>query len=266
MLKTRYLVLLMSVLLLSACEQDVVLDLNKIEKRLVVAANVSNDVDVARVVLSYSQGFYDESEAAVITDAKVIMVNDEGEEEQLTLNDNGVYVSQLMQAEFGTQYTLHVDVEEYTFEVTQELLSLVEIERVVFIPNPFLDDDDSLNVFVEVEDPKGEDDFFRLLVNKIGATQSDEFYLVDDSYGKDGTITMPVYYKNFTPGDTLVIELRHISSEIYTYYSGLSENINGSFNSIAPGNPTSNMPDDVLGYFAAYSVDRDTIIVSASSY
>jgi hypothetical protein len=43
----------------------------------------------------------------------------------------------------------------------------------------------------------------------------------------------------------------------------LSENINGSFNSIAPGNPVSNMPENVYGFFAGYAIDRDTVVVKA---
>lgn len=263
-MKQIYIFLFLIVLLVSACEEDVVLDLNDIEKQLVVEANVSNEDTVARVALSYSQGFYDTPEYLYVTDATVIVSDDSGLTEMLTLNEEGVFVSNTLQPKFGATYTLLIDVDDQQIEVEEVLLPIVEIESVVFIKNPFLGDDDSLNVFVDVEDRKGEADYYRLLVNKIGVVESDEYYLLDDSFGEDGIITMPVYYKNFAPGDTVVIELRHLSADIYNYYNSLSENMGGSFNSIAPGNPESNLPDDVLGYFAAYSFDRDTVIVGTT--
>ena len=47
----------------------------------------------------------------------------------------------------------------------------------------------------------------------------------------------------------------------YTYLSGLVDNMNGSFNSIAPGNPVSNLPEGYLGYFGGYTIVYDTLIV-----
>lgn len=45
--------------LFAACQEDVVLDLNKTEKKLVVEAYVTNEFLCANVSLSYSQDFYD---------------------------------------------------------------------------------------------------------------------------------------------------------------------------------------------------------------
>jgi len=72
---------------------------------------------------------------------------------------------------------------------------------------------------------------------------------------------MPIYFKTYTFGDTVIVELRHLNKATYDYYSGLTENIGGSFNSIAPGNPVSNMPGEVFGFFAGYAVDIDTFVV-----
>jgi hypothetical protein len=119
-----------------------------------------------------------------------------------------------------------------------------------------------LNVFVNVADPVGEDNYFRLRVNKIHTVPTNEYYLMEDTYGKDGIIAMPIYFKTFTYGDTVVVELDNLNKTLYQYYSTLSDNINGSFNSIAPGNPDSNMPDNVYGYFGGYAIDRDTVIVT----
>lgn len=262
----KYISAIILSLLLFSCEEDVVLDLGKIQKRLVVEAKVTNELPMATVSLSYSQDFYDTPEYQLLTNATVILESENGSKETLALNGENVYVSNNLRSETSGDYKLRIAVEGQEFEVTTRLPRKVEIASSVFIPNPFFKDNGQLNIFVNVADPVGEDNYFRLRVNKFGEKPSGEYYLTDDSFGKDGLITMPIYFKNFVLGDTVIVELYHLNETIYNYYSGLSENISGSFNSIAPGNPVSNMPENIYGYFAGYAVDRDTLIVGKISF
>ncbi len=262
-MNTKYLILLLTSLLFWSCEEDVRLDLGEIEKRLVVEARISNETPTVTVSLSYSQNFYDSPKYERLTNASVIIECETGQTETLTLNDELVYTSRSLKPEFGKKYTLKVKVDNYDFETEAFLPPPMQVTSTAFVPNPFFKTPDSLNIFVNVADRVGEDNYFRLKVNKLGTKPTDEYYVVDDTFGKDGLISMPIYFKNFTKGDTVVVELFHLNASIYQYYNGLTENLRGSFNSIAPGNPVSNMPDEVYGYFAGYSVDVDTIIVGA---
>lgn len=264
--KHQYILLTALITALVACQEDVVLDLGAIEKKLVIEAKLTNDHPIATVSLSYSQDFYDPPAYSLLTNATVVLKSEDGDTETLTLNTDEVYESKILGPEFGKNYTLTVLIDDQDIEVTTSLPRKVEIASVAFVANPFYNVADSLNIFVNVADPVGEDNYFRLRVNKTGSEPSGEYYLMDDSFGKDGMISMPVYYKNFTAGDTLVVELDHLDKALYKYYSTLSDNVSGSFNSIAPGNPVSNMPDGVYGYFGGYAIDRDTIVVGASSF
>lgn len=257
--------IIIGVFLLS-CQEDVVLDLKKIEKKLVVEAKVTNGSPMATVRLSYSQNFYDTPEYQLLSNAQVVLVDENGNDETLVLNTENVFESKSLQAEPGKNYTLKISVDDNDYEVTTKLPPLVEVTSVNFVPNPFSATNDSLNIFVNVRDRVGEDNFFRLRVNKISSLPTNEYYLVDDSFGKDGVISMPIYFKNFTVGDTVIVDLYHLNESTYKYYSGLSENLNGSFNSIAPGNPVSNMPDDVYGIFAGYAIYSDTVVVGALAF
>jgi len=255
------------ILLFTACEEDVILDLGKIQKKLVIEANISNSNPFAKVVLSYSQGFYDTLSFSKIANAKVEIISESGQREQLLWKTKGYYYySQNLKPEFGEKYTLKVIADSKTVEVNTTLPFPVKIKQILQVPNPFKQGKDTINVFVNVDDPKGVDDYFRLKVFKIGKKTLDDYYFLDDSFGKDGLITMPVYYKNFVSGDTVVVELLHVNRETYDYYNGFSENVRGSFNSIAPGNPVSNMPDDVYGFFSAYGIDRDTVVIRAMPF
>ena len=245
------------------CEEDVVLKLGQIEKRMVVEANVSNLKPVTKVVLSYSKSFYDTLSFNLISDADVEISTGSGISEKLTWSPFGYYYSKTITPVAGESYTLKILNGDQQVEATTTMPSLVKIKQVLQVPNPFYENNDSINLFVYVDDPKGEDDFFRLKIYRYGTVPSSEYFLMDDSFGKDGVITMPVYYKNFALGDTVVVELYHLTKDMYEYYNGLSDNISGSFNSIAPGNPVSNMPDEVYGYFTAFAVDCDTVVVGA---
>lgn len=259
--------LLFLTLFLFSCEEDVVLDLGDIEKRLVVEAKVTNNQQLAEVILSYSQGFYDTPDYNIITNAKVeLIAGSTGQSEQLSLVDGRKFTSKMLQPVLGENYSLKISVDDQEFEVSTKLPQKVDITSVVFVTNPFDGSPDSLNVFVNVLDRVGEDNYFRLLVYSPGEIDDQTFYVVDDTFGKDGLITMPIYFKTFTYGDTVIVELRHLNIATYDYYGGLTENLGGSFNSIAPGNPVSNMPDEVFGFFAGYSIDVDTVIVGQALY
>lgn len=265
-MQTKYIILLIISSIFWSCEEDVILDLANIEKNLVVEAYVSNADPVAKVSLSYSQGFYDTPDFDLLTNATVTITDQNGVIEQLKLNSENVFLSSNLQANFGNEYNLKVEVDDQIVEVSTKIPSNIQIGNTIFVPNPFMGSDDSLNIFVNVPDEVGVDNYFRLKVNKFRSVPGNEYYVVDDTFGKDGIISMPIYFKTFTWGDTVIVELQHLKRDIYDYYIGLSDNLNGSFNSIAPGNPISNMPDGVLGFIAGMSIDIDTVIVSAPMF
>lgn len=255
--------ILLIALILVACEEDVVLDLGDIEKKLVVEAVVSNNGSLAKVSLSYSQGFYDSLAFNIITNASVEIETESGENEMLALFPDGNYYSQILEPEFGMKYTLNIENEGKLITAETILPEPVDIKRVQFIPSPFERNGDSLHIIVYADDPIGEDNYFRLKVRRKGEPQSNIYYFITDETSIDGEIQMPVYFDNYYYGDTVIVELMHTTREVSEYYSGLSDNVGGSFNSIAPGNPVNNLPDDVFGIFAAYAFDIDTIIVTA---
>ncbi|MBN2806527.1 MAG: DUF4249 domain-containing protein [Prolixibacteraceae bacterium] len=260
-MKTKYLPMILLSFFFAACEEEVVLDLDSIEKKLVVEARISNSEPMGEVILSYSQGFYDVPDSNRITNATVsLTVESTGESEQLTLIGDR-YFSKNLQAQYGESYKLEIENGDQLVEVSAKMPPKVDITSVVFVPNPFDNSPDSLNVFVNVLDRVGEDNFFRLLVYSPGENDYQTFYVVDDTFGKDGLISMPIYFKTYAPGDTVITELRHLNKATYDYYGGLTENLGGSFNAIAPGNPVSNMPDEVFGIFAAWATDIDTFFV-----
>jgi hypothetical protein len=57
------------------------------------------------------------------------------------------------------------------------------------------------------------------------------------------------------PGDTVYVELQHITKDMFNYYNTLNNIVGsgGPMGSSTPYNPISNIKGDALGYFGAYS-------------
>ncbi|MDA3928119.1 MAG: DUF4249 family protein, partial [Prolixibacteraceae bacterium] len=125
----KYIIIALSIFFFISCEEDVVLDLGDIEKRLVVEASVSNVNNLAEVTLSYSQGFYEAPDLNKLKNAKVEISSADGKQsEVLSLNDNNVYVSNSLIPAYGMNYNLKIEVDDQLVEVSSKLPEKVEIE------------------------------------------------------------------------------------------------------------------------------------------
>ena len=65
----------------------------------------------------------------------------------------------------------------------------------------------------------------------------------------------------FFPQDTVVVELQTLDKSTYDYYLTLNSLAGGLFGASNPANPKTNLSNDALGYFGAYTVSRDTIVI-----
>jgi len=63
-------------------------------------------------------------------------------------------------------------------------------------------------------------------------------------------------------GDSLTMELRSLDKVTYEYYNTLANIAGGGVGqAAAPENPTTNISNGAMGYFAGYSTSRKTIVV-----
>jgi hypothetical protein len=255
----KILLYLLGMFLLASCEEIVTLDLQKIDRQIVVEAFVLNPGGEAQVNLSYSQNFYDTLAFNAEMNAVVELVASNNSTIRLTHQNNGLYAADNIEIGNLSETTLRIAIDETMIEAKAAVPPAIPIANVIPVANPFWGKD-SINFIVNYFDRKNEDNYFRVRVNKYGEERGTEFYLVDDSFGKNGLLSSPIYYKNFKAGDTVVVELYHMTKAMFTYFNGLSNNIGGSFNSIAPGNPVSNLPSGTMGYFAVFGYDADTLI------
>ena len=75
---------------------------------------------------------------------------------------------------------------------------------------------------------------------------------------------MPAYHR-LDPGNTVFIELQNIDQGTYNFFRTLGDGIEGlTFLSASPSNPISNISGSGLGYFSAYSVIENYIVIQSN--
>ena len=67
------------------------------------------------------------------------------------------------------------------------------------------------------------------------------------------------HYHDIQSGDSITVVLQTIDEPVYTFFSTLRSNTNGS--NAAPANPISNITNNALGYFSACGLRSKSIVV-----
>ena len=84
----------------------------------------------------------------------------------------------------------------------------------------------------------------------------------NDDFVDGNEIMMRWDADQFFPKDTVVVELLTLDESTYEYYLMLSSLSESDFIGNAnPANPKTNITGDALGYFGAFTVSRDTIVI-----
>lgn len=266
-----------------ACDPPSVVDLElaTAQNLITVEGWLSSAEQIQRISLSRSNGFSSTDLVAPIEDAEVIVQSRVGEVFQFSLLDEGVYLSDVAFAgESGQEYRLRVFLsngEELRSE-WEKMQPTTQINGVVIIS-------------FEENDPDNPGQQFTVYYPKITARDSAQFtnnyrwifYKDRTRYTEPETITIQndrLFDGNFIPndfpafgyasGEEIIVELQSISADSYRYLSLLKSQITalgtsvGTTPAIVNGNVSyfsSEISEQVLGYFGTIAVSRDTVIV-----
>ena len=244
--------------ILTSCEKEIDVDLNSVTPRLVIEGLVVKD-SIAKVKLTKTKDFNDNNVYEPITGASIQISDDAGNTETLLLNSTGWYVAKTLKGVEGRTYKLTVLYDEQTYTSTSKMPPVVKIDSLSMFDFKVLD---YWLPRVHFKDPVGTtNDYYRakLYVNDKYIPCAYEAISMDRSDGIEYVnLCFPDEKKlvdeEIKKGDRLKIELQRLDKGAYTYFYPLDV-ISDSNN-----NPTSNITGGALGYFSAYSYDRQEII------
>ena len=263
---------LLTVMISSCSEEVITVDLKGVESKIVIEGILADQGEPCTVKISQSGDFYIPSVFPPVTGATVTLRDSEGNMETLAEGEPGLYSGTSLRGVEGRTYTLTVEAGEKTYEAVSTLMKAVEIDSLTYY---FEDDPEVYNEdYEDVEEgyvfachftyPDIEGNYYRIRLTHNGELLQDMF-LVADWYDAGDHVEYDfsgMYL--FEKDDRMKVELLSIDEAGYDYFSTLSdvlltENTGPLFSSV-PDNPVTNFTNGALGYFAAYSVQSQTVV------
>ncbi|HEY9045467.1 MAG TPA: DUF4249 domain-containing protein [Ohtaekwangia sp.] len=273
----RVLLFLLLVVLVTACEETVVLKLDNNAPRVVIEGQVTNHASYQYVKVSKSASFYTSGKTPRITDATVTIADDQGNTINFVHNPRnhadsvGYYLPQpSFIGVVGRTYTLTVVAEGQTYTAQDKLNPITTIEKLEYR----IDEDEEADpedpgrfyeVLMYVKEPKETRDYylFKTFRNDSLTLDSDTdiYYADDELVGEniDG-FPLPVF---FSMNDKARAEVFSLSREAYIFYRDLDKLLNndgGMFDQPA-AEPRTNLSNGALGLFQASAVTSSEIRV-----
>jgi hypothetical protein len=264
-----FIVWMFSLLIFTACEEVIEIDLNDADPRYVIEGMVSYQNVPVEVRISQTKNFNENNDFKGVSGAIVRISDDAGHQAALTESEPGIYQSTELSGVPGRSYSLRVEVGNHIFTATSAMPFKVPLDTVYTQEERYPGKIYQMP-YARFRDPAGIANYyrFRIFVNgefiKTVDVEKDEY--------KDGlTIRQGVYYfgneDNDTPeddnglksGDHLTLEMQCIDKEVYRYFFTLQQTIGQS--SSAPSNPVSNIRGGALGYFSAFTAEQKSFIV-----
>lgn len=277
----------LSALLMTACDEEYVMDDLQTNSNVVIEGLVTNQPGRQFVKVSRSGDFYASGKTERITNATVQVTDNAGNTFTYVHNPNGhadsvgyykptvAFVGQV-----GRTYNLTVQADGETYTASDEMFHINPIEELEFrvdddqVDEP--EDEDFPNriyeVLMTVEEPQETRDYylFRTYRNgeRIWAESSEEdpeIYVTDDVLvgGEINDIAIPGYFEN---GEVAGAEIYSLSRPVFIYYRDLSKilaNDGGMFDP-PPANPRSNISNNAYGVFQASAISYDEIRIEAA--
>ncbi len=250
--------------LVASCEDIIEIDLNTIEPRLVIEGSINDMEDQCIIKLSKTGDYFKPGIYPTISDASVTITDENGTITNFEESEPGTYTSENLLGIENRTYTLNVLAEGVSYGAEAVVPQKVIIDSLSHEPTPlFMEFEGGYIVNCHLHDPVEFRNYYRMKTYKIGETSkaNENLFVFNDDLVNGNKLIMPWEIEQFQPQDTVVVELQTLCKSTYFYYFTLSSIMGGIFGSANPANPETNLNNDALGYFGAFTVSRDTIVI-----
>jgi hypothetical protein len=263
---------------LVSCTKVVNIDLNTANPNIVVDAEITDQPGPYTVNLTQTVNFSDNNTFPGVTGATVIISDNAGNSETLTETGSGNYVASHLQGVSGRLYNIFINSKGKAYTAISTMPAPVAIDSVIAdtssrrggfggggfggggTTTPVV----GVSVRAVFTDPAGVTNYYRLIefVNKVPNYKN--ITIISDQ-GQDGAIISKNVVRRDTTihkGDTVSVILESIDANVYEYYRTLAQitKQQTGIQTTVPGNPTTNLTNNALGFFSAYAVRSKYVI------
>jgi hypothetical protein len=265
-----YIILGLSTLLLTSCQDVIDIDLRDADRKYVVEGSVVQGVDSVLVRVSRTTSFFETTGPEAITDATVVLTLPDGTERVLDHVSGGYYKAMGIDAQPNATYRLRVSAGGETFTAAAYMPEPVSIDSLTYQPvqnffGPPPAGPPKFNVFLNFQDPQARN-YYRAVYKRNGNEQNNlgDIQLFDDELTNGNYIEIPIFNQEYKLGDTAYVALQTMDAEVYTFletFQSAASADAGSPFSAAPDNPITNIEGGAVGVFAAYSRTEAEVVV-----
>jgi hypothetical protein len=258
------LALICLIFLLVSCEDVIEIDLDTIEPKLVIEGCL-NDMDLpCTIKLSKTGDYFSPGIYPTVSDAEITITDEHGFRTVFEETEPGTYTSNLTKALENTSYSLSVSAEGQNYHAEATVPQKVYIDSLSYdLPPMLFEFEEGFMVKCYLQDPPETRNYYRMKAYKKGDTQAakDGKFVFNDDFMNGNMMIVDWEFEAFLPLDTVVVELQTLDKSTYDYYYTMFSLAGGMFSSPNPANPETNLSNDALGYFGAYTMSRDTIVI-----
>ncbi|NRB50978.1 MAG: DUF4249 domain-containing protein [Saprospiraceae bacterium] len=254
-----------------ACEKTIPLDPGQTPELYVVEGLITNENIRQQIKVSRSQGFNDAGVSAGVSDAQVVVTDDQGFMMEFTEAQPGVYKSkEAFAGEIGRTYTLTIEHNQELFTASEMMNTMGTIDTLLtqIDPEEEADPDEDgrfFDILVFMTEPQETENFYLVKFYRNGQLENfdgEDVYVFDDvAIGENlSALPGPVYYAE---GDIAGMELYSLSRKAFRFYSDLNANINndGGMFSSQPANVSTNLEGGAIGYFQVSALDKKEVTI-----
>ncbi len=246
-----------------SCEDVIEVELNNTEPRIVIEAKLYDQFQPATVILTKTSDFFDTLTFNTISNAEVKISDNEGNIISIPETDSaGVYQENFF-GEIGKTYTLTVKTEGQIYTATSVMQPALKIDSLsaIYRTNPLPYQDVGYEIKCFIKDSANFSQYAKLDIYK-NQKRSSEIYLFEDTYTDGNNFEYKFYNETFQVGDTAFVLISSCDQDVYEYLYTYAEITSENFHDTGtPYNPTSNISNNALGYFGAFSLSGDFLVV-----
>ena len=285
--------LLITSLILSACEKGVTFDLDESDPKIVVDASIETNQPPI-VILSKSMNFFDQITPDILANSFVrnadVYVSNGTLTHKLkeytvplatgyTFYFYSIDSSNLATAFVGqtnTPYSLRIVAEGKEYTASTKIPAITRrIDSLFWKQAPGSNDTNKVALMVRATDKAGYGDYIRYFTKRnkeqfypaFNSVYDDQIidgtsYEIEVERGVDRTQDLPDDYTLFDKGDTVTLKLCQIDKATYDFWRTMEFSYGSIGNPFAsPTKVLSNISDGALGYFGGYAPQFRTIII-----
>ena len=263
-MKINFLYSLLALIAFTGCRDVINVDLNTVEKKIIITGKVSNDpTEPQTVKITRSINVSESSTVTpLVTNATVTISDNAGNTKSLTqtVANSGVYQTTALLGVVGRTYTLKVAIDGKTYTSVSTMPAMVKFDTLVAVNGALFGRAATEYFALPIyNDPAGIKNYYRF--NQIVNGKLIPTYIDNDDFTDGKTSFQPLAGRGTTilkKDDVLTVEMQSIDKGVYDYFNTLDEASSGQS---VPANPETNIVGGAFGYFSAHTVQRKTVVV-----